>query len=132
MAYNLFGEYFEDKQEYSNRLIAKGMTCDILKVRYDFNVGKKDIRLFFDVAYSNYNNTKHKKLDVPGLYAIYDGIPSKDNCLYVGYSDKSCWTRIYRFMLELLSIKRVDMRHSAAIKARKNNISPDNIHVIVL
>ena len=69
----------------------------------------------------------------PGIYAIFEGKPDKENCLYVGLSETDTVTgRIYRFTKELLDCSRDDEDHPAAKKARNNRINPMNLYCKIL
>lgn len=68
-------------------------------------------------------------IDCAGIYCIY-----KDTeCLYVGFSSVSMWTRIYRFLKELDNKSHHQESHSAAKKAREDGISSsDNLYIKVV
>lgn len=125
MLTNLFGETYETTGDYSRRLLLLGLKQPHYKVsREPFSNHK--CALF--IQDNSRQKVGYTVFDVPGLYAIYDGLPSKDNCLYVGISNSSVSFRIYRFIKELYNLSHKDENHPAAKKARRHGVTDKNLY----
>jgi hypothetical protein len=132
MTISLFGDFIETCSTYASRIIAAGVNEPSYKIQIDhFDRYEKSILLSFHmkkpVGFEKTDSTKF--ICVPGLYVIYEGLPSSKNCLYVGHSKHNIHKRIYRFMKELKNISRHDEGHPAAKKARLFNVNADNIYI---
>ena len=125
MPTNLFGESFEATGDYSRRLLLLGLKQSYYKVsREPFSNHK--CALFIQDKFGE--RIGYTEFDTPGLYAIYNGLPGKDNCLYVGISNSSVSFRIYRFIKELYDLSHKDEDHPAAKKARRHGVTDSNLY----
>jgi hypothetical protein len=147
MAKNLFGENYTSYTEYANTLIEKGKKQPVyhvsqfvsearrLELVYTKIIKRADRITKFHDVYGDRVKTTY--FNTSGLYALYNGFPDLNNCLYVGYSDTSIENRIRRFMKGLTNTLRHDENHTGAIRAKKGEASSgyvleDNIFFKVL
>ena len=98
MPTNLFGKTFETTGDYSRRLLLLGLKQPYYKVSKELFNNHQCALLIQDEIGKKINYTT---FSIAGLYAIYNELPGKDNCLYVGISSSSVSKRIYRFIKEL-------------------------------
>lgn len=127
MAINLFGEKYESLEDYAKRLITVGYNQPTYKIRIrgiDYYPTKG---LQFDLIDNDDNIIKDTNCS--GIYSIWEGMPKKDNCLYVGGSVHGLRQRIYRFIKELCDVSRPDESHPAGKKCRYHKINPHNLYV---
>lgn len=129
MPTNLFGETYETTGEYSRRLLLLGVKQPYYKIVRNVHSNHKCSIVFLD---KDYNKKSYSEFDISGLYAIYNGIPDKDNCLYVGVSNSSISYRIYRFVKELNDLSMDCEDHPGARKARLFGIKDDRLYVKIL
>jgi hypothetical protein len=131
MARNLFGEDYESLDEYGKRLIKVGYSKPTYRVRinnitYYPNLG-------IDISLVDLDNNPVKSgSNFGGIYSLWNGLPAKTNCLYVGGSSVRINDRIYRFMKELCNLSREDEDHPAARKCRLSGQDIHNVYVKLL
>jgi hypothetical protein len=130
---NLFGEYVQTGEDLARQLVNKGLSAPTVYIdiiRFNKKEKSLSIRFFEEDPFRLYVPGKYRH---PGIYAIFEGKPDKENCLYVGLSETDTVTgRIYRFTKELLDCSRDDEDHPAAKKARNNRINPMNLYCKIL
>jgi len=135
MPTNLFGKTFETTGDYSRRLLLLGLKQPHYKVSREpsktpiVDNNHQCALLIQDEIGKKINYTT---FSIAGLYAIYNGLPGKDNCLYVGISSSSVSKRIYRFIKELHDISHKEESHPAAKKARQHGITDNNLYFKIL
>lgn len=132
MSVNLFGETYESAEEYAQRLIRIGLTKPTYKIRID--------KIFYhpsrgiEISVLDMSDKKIETgLNFPGIYSIWNGIPSKGNCLYVGGTTHRLNNRVYRFVKELCNVSRLgEESHPAAKKCRLFGYDPHNLYLKVI
>lgn len=131
MAKNLYGENYESLDEYAKRLIKVGFSKPTYKIRinsinYYPNRG-------IDISITDLDNNILKSgTNFAGIYSVWEGIPNRTNCLYVGGSAVRINDRIYRFMKELCNVSRDDEDHPAAKKCRLFGHNPHDMYLKIL
>ena len=138
---NLYGDNVEvdEVQKYALRIVSLGVNQCSFKIVIDFmnrkerELGEICLQISFhkndSILDRMFGHDQENNFVVGGYYAIFDGEPASNNCLYVGYSGTSIEYRVKRFVKELLDISHPDEGHSGATKARKDNINPHNLYV---
>lgn len=129
MAIDLYGEEYESLSEYSKKLVKLESQRPSYKVRVNsisyYPHSGLSISLIDDVTKQELKESSYS----PGIYSVWDGVPNKSNCLYVGGTNYCIRQRVYRFMKELFDLSRDDEDHPAAKKCRRMGQDPHNIYV---
>ena len=118
MHVTLFGEVRLNYTDWAQDLIRKGLEKPFLYFIMS-NPGKQSIIVIDEKG-------KRQKLNVPGLYAIYQG----NDCLYVGFSGTNVWYRLSRFKKELIGMSRPDENHPGAARAREKGYTTDLLYKV--
>lgn len=129
MSINLLGEEYDTLSEYSKKIIEIKSQKPIYYVKINNVKYYPNSGLNISLIDINKNEVLKSGLNISGIYSIWNGIPEKSNCLYVGGTNFSISSRIYRFMKELLNLSRRDENHPAAKKCRYSGQNPYNIYV---
>ena len=141
MNQNLYDENVEVDviQKYALRIVSLGVNLCSFKIVIDFmnrkerELGEICLQISFhendSIIDRMFGLAQENNFVVGGYYAIFDGEPAQNNCLYVGYTGTSIEYRVKRFVKELLDISHPDEGHSGATKARRDNINPHNLYV---
>lgn len=132
MAINLLGEEYESVDEYAKRLIRLGFSKPIYKIRINSITYYPNKGIDISIIDHETNESPRGITNTNGIYSVWDGIPNKGNCLYVGGTSNRINDRIYKFMKELCNVSRDDECHHAAKKTRLFEYDPHNIYVKIL
>lgn len=130
MSVDLFGEQVETSSDYAKRIVTAGYAQHTYRIRikhvHFFPYKGVEFDLIDDMG------IEVKDMACSGIYAIWEGYPSRDNCLYVGGSTADVRYRLYRFVKELFGVSRSDEGHSAGKKCRFQGVDPHNLYVKIL
>ena len=128
MAIDLYGDIYIDNWDYARKIVTMGMNLPFYKVSSFITPNRGcSMALFLDGF--RFFQPRHREVDIPGLYAIYEKTSNSLSCLYTGNTNYSMHQRTYRFVKELHGVSRHDEDHPGARKARKAGVSPDHIFV---
>lgn len=130
MSVDLFGKQVETAPDYAKRIVAAGYAQPTYRIRI------KHV-YFFPFKGIEFDLIDDRGIEVrdtggSGIYAIWEGYPSRDNCRYVGGSTSDIRHRLYRFVKELFGVSRSDEGHAAGRKCRYHGVDPHNLYVKIL
>lgn len=125
MPKDLYGDEYLTNWDYARKIVTKGAKLPF----YNFYINSNGRSVYLYCIDENGQQVKQSMFDRGGLYAIYQKNKTDIECLYVGFTSRSAYYRIYRFAKELLGLSRDDEDHVAARLARQDGINPDSLLV---